>query len=403
MNRLEELNLKLNALVIFHRLLDDGALRLLPAVLASGDMGMERKVSNYAAFAAALFEKSVCLSDYLWELAAADPNAYVMRLARGEQPEPELERCLDRELQTLQELSSLTAGDELAAIGNGVYLPVWTNRSIDFAVEYRRRASRVSELGYGMFTVHHMFSVSNGRVLPVLSPDTIRLSHLSGYESERQAVVQNSLALLRGAPAANVLLYGDAGTGKSSTVKAIVNEYADRGLRLVEIRKQQLNMLPAVLESLQGNPLKFILFIDDLSFTAVNEEIGALKAILEGSVSAKAKNTVIYATSNRRHLIDERFSDRADDELNRNETIQEQVSLSDRFGLAVRFARPDKEQYLAIVRALAAQYGVEITVQQELLAERWALERGGRSPRVARQFVESVAATHPCHHRPNQV
>ena len=403
MNHLEELSLKLNALVIFRRLLDDGAFRLLPAVLASGEMGIERKISNYAAFAAALFEKSVCLSDYLWELAAADPNAYVLRLARGEQPEPELEKCLDRELQTLQELSSLTAGDVLAAIGNDVYLPEWTNRPIDFAVEYRRRANRVSELGYGMFAVHHMFSVSGGRVLPVLSPDTIRLSDLSGYEAERQAVVQNSLALLRGAPAANVLLYGDAGTGKSSTVKAIVNEYADRGLRLVEIRKQQLNMLPTVLESLHGNPLKFILFIDDLSFSAVNEEIGALKAILEGSVSAKAKNAVIYATSNRRHLIDERFSDRADDELNRNETIQEQVSLSDRFGLAVRFARPDKEQYLAIVRALAAQFSVEITGQLELLAERRALERGGRSPRVARQFVESVAASCPCQHRPNQV
>jgi predicted AAA+ superfamily ATPase len=244
--------------------------------------------------------------------------------------------------------------------------------------------------GYGVFLKHHMFSVADGWVAPVHSPDPVRLSDLKGYARERAAVVENTKALLEGKPAANALLYGDAGTGKSSTIKALVNECAGEGLRLIEFRKNQLSEIPAVAERLRGNPLKFILFIDDLSFSEDNGEVGALKAILEGTVSARTKNVVIYATSNRRHIVSERFSDRGDDEIHRNETIQEQVSLSQRFGLAVNFMKPDRAQYLSIVRELALQYGVNDLETLDLLAERYAIERGGRSPRVARQFVEAL-------------
>jgi predicted AAA+ superfamily ATPase len=233
-----------------------------------------------------------------------------------------------------------------------------------------------------------MFCVTDRQIVPVKSPDTVRLSDLKGYEAERQAVIDNTVALLNGKPAANALLYGDAGTGKSSTVKAVVNEFAGRGLRLVEIRKNQLMQIPAVIESLHQNPLKFILFIDDLSFARSNEEIGALKAVLEGSAAAKSSNIVLYATSNRRHLIHETFSERGDDDIHRNETMQEQLSLSDRFGLSVNFFKPDKEKYLAIVNALAKQYGVSEAADLDLNAERYALERGGRSPRADRQFIE---------------
>lgn len=148
--------------------------------------------------------------------------------------------------------------------------------------------------------------------------------------------------------------------------------------------------IPEVLEKLQYNPLKFILFIDDLSFHQANEEIGALKAVLEGTVAAKTPNVVLYATSNRRHIVTERFSDRDDDEIHRNETIQEQVSLSQRFGLNVAFLKPDKARYLEIVRALALQHGLADIEGLDVRAEAYAIDRGGRSPRVARQFADSL-------------
>lgn len=234
-----------------------------------------------------------------------------------------------------------------------------------------------------------MFAFKDGAVVPVLSPDPVRLTDLKGYAREREAVLHNTLALIDGKPAANALLYGDAGTGKSSTVKAIVNELAGRGLRLVEIGRDALSGIPALIDTLAGNPLKFILFIDDLSFKSDSDDFGALKAVLEGSASARPNNLAVYATSNRRHIVRESFSDRAGDDVHRGETIQELASLSERFGLSVNFYTPDRQQYLDIVRALAEQYGVRLdgeTLERE--AERWALRRGGRSPRIARQFVE---------------
>lgn len=224
--------------------------------------------------------------------------------------------------------------------------------------------------------------------MPVESPDPVRLTDLWGYERQRQRVIDNTLALLSGKPSSDVLLYGDAGTGKSSTVKAIVNEYGHRGLRLVEVRKPQLLRIPNLVERLCHNPLKFIIFIDDLSYAQSNEEIGALKAILEGSVATKSSNIAIYATSNRRHLVKETFSERGDDDIHISETIQEQTSLSERFGLSVGFFKPNRDEYIEMVFELAKQYELKNTDNLELLAERYALERGGRSGRCARQLVE---------------
>ena len=198
-----------------------------------------------------------------------------------------------------------------------------------------------------------MFTYNKGEIVPAKYPDSIRLSSHIGYERQRKRIIDNTYAFLKDKPAANVLLYGDAGTGKSSTIKAIVNEFADIGLRMIEVRKGDLLKLPELIEKLANNPLKFIIFIDDLSFAKNNEEIGALKAILEGSVSSKTENVVLYATSNRRHLVQESFSDRNGDDIHRNETIQEQTSLSDRFGLSVCFSKPDKKEYLDIIHGLS--------------------------------------------------
>jgi uncharacterized protein len=390
LDHLENLNLKLQTLVIFRGLLDDKVLCKLHALLSHSGKSIADKLDCFSDFVSALFRENISLTDYIWNKIALDQNIYVLKCAGNETLDPILEQCLANELKTLEEISLLSAQEVKESIGYEGYLPEWKTRRADFVSDYKYMINHISTLGYGEFLKYRMFSLINTRIVPVYFPDQIRLSDLKGYERERNIVVNNTKALLSGKPASNVLLYGDAGTGKSSTVKAIVNEYADSGLRLVEVRKNQILEIPAVIESLYNSPLKFILFVDDLSFAGNNEEIGVLKAILEGTVSARAANIVIYATSNRRHLINEKFSDRENDEIHRNETIQEQVSLSDRFGLSVNFSRPDRAQYLAIVFALVQQYDIRNIDELELRAERYAIERGGRSPRVARQFAEQL-------------
>lgn len=233
--------------------------------------------------------------------------------------------------------------------------------------------------------------MKNSKVTPVRYPDEIQLSDLIGYKRERDAVINNTLALLEGKPAQNVLLYGDAGTGKSSTVKAIVNKYSSKGLRLIEVTKEQLRDIPHIIDSISKNPLKFILFIDDLSFSSDDDCFGALKATLEGSVSARADNIAIYATSNRRHLVKESFSDRDGDDVHRNDTIQELISLSARFGLKVNFSKPDKNSYFEIVKALADKNNIALEENQlSVQSEAFALKNGGRSARTAKQFVNQL-------------
>ena len=390
MSRLDELNLKMHALVVFRNLLDDEVLGKLPPLLSGEGKSTAERTCDYACFASLLFRDGEDLGGIILDRVLSDENPYVTRFARGEEIGPALEACLMSELQTLEELSRISAREVREAIGYGGYLPEWTNGAQDFSSAYRSMLSGLSATGYGAFARHAMFSVCGGEIVPVGTPDAVRLSDLKGYDRERRAVIDNTVALLEGKPAANALLYGDAGTGKSSTIKAVVNEYASRGLRLIEIRKNQLMEIPRVIESLKHNPLKFILFIDDLSFSAGSEEVGALKAILEGTVSARTKRIVIYATSNRRHIVSERFSDRGDDDIHINETIQEQVSLSQRFGLNVAFLKPDRARYLEIVRGLARDYSISEPPDLEAASERYAIERGGRSPRVARQFVESL-------------
>ena len=198
-------------------------------------------------------------------------------------------------------------------------------------------------------------------------------------------------ALLKGKPAANILLAGDAGTGKSSTVKAVANALWKDGLRIVELRKDQLRVIPKILDELSANPLKFVLFIDDLSFLKDDDNFNALKAVLEGSVTAKSSNVVIYATSNRRHIIKEKFSDREGDDVHRGDTMQELISLSERFGIHITFSKPNKETFLHIVHHLAEENGIDVEGEElDLLAERFALERGGRSARLARQFIDGL-------------
>ena len=224
-------------------------------------------------------------------------------------------------------------------------------------------------------------------------PDPIRLSGLKGYDYQRSLAVDNTVAFLEGLSANNCLLYGDRGTGKSSTVKALLNEYYTEGLRMVEMPKESLGDFSKLVEKIAPLPLKFIVFIDDLSFSQQDDTFAALKAVLEGGVASRPDNTLIYATSNRRHLVRETFSDRMGDEVHASDTMQESLSLADRFGLAINFTTPDRARFLEIVRALAEERGIEEDMRLiEAGAERWATERGGRSPRCAKQYITVVEA-----------
>ena len=303
---------------------------------------------------------------------------------------------MEHELQFLNKLSQLTLEDFIHGAeyqDPDVYHESWNVSDRDIAGDYAARLREVGSKGYGIFARYHTFTVENGALVPVKHPDPQQLEELPGYEQERQKVIANTQALLDGKPANNVLLYGDAGTGKSSAIKAIANRFADQGLRLVEVKKNQLYQIPDLMDTLAANPLKFILFIDDLSFTANDDNFAALKAILEGSVGGRAQNIAVYATSNRRHLIKETLTDRAGDDIHESDTRQELMSLSARFGLTITFMSPDRDRYLYIVGQLAKQYGLDMDERElNVRSEAFAIRMGGRSARVAKQFVELCKA-----------
>lgn len=381
--------LQLRALTVFRRLLADPVLKAFLGLLEAERAGLPEKIEMHAQFTHLLFNKSQCLTRYVWQAIQHDENVCLRKKARKEPLPHLLMHCMEEELNALQKISQIKAAD-IWPEQPPVFLPAWeTDSSISFAAMYKERLENLFVTGYGIYLRNIMFTYTNGEISPAAFPDSIQLESLTGYKEERGQVLNNTRAFLAGKPAANTLLYGDAGTGKSSTVKAVVNRLAARGLRLIELRKSDLPALPALMANLSANPLKFIIFIDDLSFACHNEEIGTLKAVLEGSVSAKAPNVLVYATSNRRHLVKESFSDRGSDDVHRNETVEEQTSLSDRFGLSVLFGKPGKEEYLRIVRALLAERGIPAPENWDVLAERHALARG-RSGRTARQFTEQL-------------
>lgn len=259
-------------------------------------------------------------------------------------------------------------------------------------------ADHMARVGTGQFSRYRAFrwvrEGGHGRLVGVAAPDPIRLHELVGYERERELVLQNTEQFLAGYPANSVLLYGDRGTGKSSTVKALLNEHAERGLRLVEVGRDHLADFPWIIQLLRDRPERFILFVDDLSFDEHERDYRGLKAVLEGSVEARPRNVVLYATSNRRHLVQERWTDRESAlaaEVHGQDTLQEKLSLSDRFGIRVVFPSPDQRRYLAVVEALARQRGLRI--DEEVLRRRalqWAEWHNGRSGRTARQFVDHL-------------
>lgn len=389
-------NQKLNGLTVFRGLLNDTLLQRLQALLRACESGeTETLVSAYGTFASTLFKRDVDFPRALLELVLNDENRFLLSAAKGEACPVQISSAVHRELEFFTELASFSSKNAKASLPEEIaaFLPDWENSLLDFYTAYAERITDAPKKGYGVFAKYHAFSFGADGLQPVKHPDPQSLSQLSGYEREVGIVMRNTEALLAGSTPSNLLLYGDAGTGKSSTIKAVANELQNQGLRLIEVKKSQLFRLPALLEQLAENPLKFIIFIDDLSFTGNDEHFSALKATLEGSVTACAKNTVIYATSNRRHLVKETMGERSGDDIHLNDTLQELMSLSARFGMTITFQKPDKDGYLSIVKHLAKEYDLEMP-EEELCtkAEAFAIRQNGRSPRTAKHFVETQMA-----------
>lgn len=397
--RFKSLGGRLLTLCVFRELLDDPVIKSVCELLNSSWDGTNT-ASLYCEFCSRLYKRNGgdiygCVEQLVFD----SENVYVRKIGKNMPPDEAVKKSLERELLILGELCSLDSGELIAAIGCEYELPGFISNSKsgdagDLPAAYMHRLENIRKYGYGRYSHHPMFTIGEGgEILPVKNPDGIRLEELAEYELQKNQILENTKALLEGRPAANILLAGDAGTGKSSTIKAVANELYPEGLRIIEVRKDQLGFIPGLLDELAENPLCFILFIDDLSFLSDDDDFNGLKAVLEGSVSARSRNVVVYATSNRRHIVRERFEDREGGEVHRNDAMQEMISLSDRFGLHILFSRPDKKTYLSIVAKLCHSAGLDPDspdIQAE--AERFALMRGGRSARLARQFVDSLIA-----------
>ena len=251
------------------------------------------------------------------------------------------------------------------------------------------------EFGVGKLGLHKAFridgTVTSARIVPITNIAHVHLDDLVGYEIAKKKLIDNTEAFVQGRPANNCLLFGDAGTGKSSSIKGILNQYYDQGLRIIEAYKHQFKDLNDIIAQVKNRNYKFIIYMDDLSFEEFEIEYKYLKAVIEGGLEKKPDNILIYATSNRRHLVREKFSDKEErrDDLHSSDTVQEKLSLVARFGVSIFFCAPDKKQFQNIVKTLAERHQVEMPEEELLLeANKWELQHGGLSGRTAQQFID---------------
>lgn len=405
MEQLKRAAMMMASLSVYRGVLEQTVPKAFYKLLWSSERSEKDFLSAWGSFFSVLSQHNgtESFSHCIAEAVQSDENVFSLACAAGEKTlPPTVTDAVARDLSILQEISWMTPEQVLAGFAGDadqLFLPRWKTGDPHglLAGDARGCAERLAqyyrENGCGPYARYRAFIWRGGRLRPVVHPDRTTLADLKGYELQRGIAIDNTLAFLDGLPANNCLFYGDRGTGKSSTVKALLNEYYSRGLRMIEIPKKSLADFPLIVDKIAGLPMKFIVFIDDLSFVGEDDTYASLKAVLEGGLAVRPENTLIYATSNRRHLIKENFSDREGDEIHRNDSIQETLSLADRFGLSIRYSLPGKDEFLEIVRALAAQRGLALdSGGLESGAERWAIERGGRSPRCAKQYIRSVEA-----------
>lgn len=412
-----DFKLQMARLCIFRELQEKPLLKDLSALVESlldETETFTNHIEKYNCFAYRLFERNggASLKAYIAEEVLYGQNLITVYIERNQRLQNSLREGLASELAILEEIGECKASwfkellmskascvlereliqtliewhtdeeDSIAVLG----IRNWEEKSETLLDFYKQK-------GCGTFAKHVAFiwddSKGNKEIKGIDTPDTINFNDLIGYELQKQDLIHNTEAFIKGYPANNLLLYGARGTGKSSMVKATLNYFAKgTRLRLIEVRKDQLMQLKELISVIKNKPYYFVIFIDDLAFEDKEETYTALKTILEGGVEAKPNNMVIYATSNRRHLIQENMSD---NELHGKDTVEEKLSLSDRFGMRIGFNAPNQLEYLAIVKGLVAQRGIDI--EEELLkkeALKWEMWHNGKSGRTAKQFVDDL-------------
>ncbi len=407
MNNVNRVKLLLSSLSVFRGIMKRSVPKAYYDLLLSLDKEPDVFLNAYGEFYSLISERNCSdrLAYSMTEAALFDENCFTRAAAAGKYnllPDNVL-KAVKRDCEAILAASSITSDEVIESYKyyNNIkdiaeLLPKWQSGECVpsfkmFDGSLKKVAQYYKENGCGIFARYKAFIWRDGDIQPVLHPDKTDMNSFTGYEIQREKVVNNTKSFIDGKSCNNCLLYGDKGTGKSSTVKAIANEFRKDGLRIVEIPKERLIDFPILVDKIAALPMKFIIFIDDLSFQKQDQSYTTLKAVLEGGLAARPKNALIYATSNRRHIVKESFSDRTDDDIHTRDNMQESLSLSDRFGLAVCYTVPSKNEYIDIVCALAKEKGIDMT-EDELAtgAERFALARGGRSPRCAKQYIESL-------------
>ena len=387
-----DIKIGFSSIVIFRDILKTKVIKKLISFLEVYDDDNKIKVCNYYSdFLYELFKYNDNIADYLLAQILKDENVYIYKCIKKENINKNLEESLKNELNFFCLLSSFDF--------NSIFTEEYSNKiskleskTLNFYDIYTSHIKEISKRGYGIFYNNNMFTLDDRKnIIPAKHQDKQDIHQLYGYERERSKVISNTKALLEGKKANNILLYGDAGTGKSSTIKAIANMFKDEGLRLIEVKKSQLSFITDIIETLSLSPLKFIIFIDDLTFSSNDDTFSYLKAVLEGGVNSFPTNVAVYVTSNYRHLIKENFNDRQGDDIHIEDTIQQIMSLTNRFGIIITFQRPDKDLFIDIVLSYAKDNNIQMHKEDIIKqAESYAIRSAGRSPRVARQFIETL-------------
>lgn len=357
----------------------------------------EEALSAYAKLFQALCDGGFDgIGDWLWDKLRYTETPFALS-AQSDSASPALEQAARRDVDALLALAELDCGAILTAIAALLppeqapmvqAMPRWT-ASAPF--DFDRLVRFYRDHGAGLYARYRAFLWEDGQLVPVADPDCPKPEDLLGYEQQRSQVETNTRQMMAGHYANNVLLFGDGGTGKSATVKSMLYLPGMEDLRLIEIQKENLTGLPQLMRSLGDKRQKFILFIDDLAFDQDDKTYSSMKTILEGSLEKRPANVVIYATSNRRHLVRQNFSDRGNDEVDAAETIAEKTALAERFGLRIPYLSMSKADFLALVDYLAGQNGLTLPAQElHARAMTWEIRHSGRTPRVARQFISSL-------------
>ncbi len=404
--------MELNDLTVYHHLCDDEkVLKILNSVDSLNESDVQHEfMATFLEVAETYDLHDQLMQSLLTHLLAMHENPFTLSLERNVDVDEKLKVLVMRDLQYFFDLfhnDFMDLDEWNAALFNDyphskpiinkeifeLLSDLQSKLSASTSVEefYEILYNHYKQYGVGKYGLNKAFRYVDDHIVSINHIEENTLEQLIGYESQKEKLIANTESFIKGKKANNVLLYGDSGTGKSSSIKALLNRYYKDGLRMIEVYKHQFIHLPQIINELQNRNYQFIIFMDDLSFEEFETEYKYLKAVIEGGLEKKPDNILIYATSNRRHLVKETWNDRDDSEINANDAKQEKLSLVSRFGVQILYVHPDKQHYLDIVDGLAMQYDLDMDQDQlHSLAMEWELRNGGFSGRVAKQFIHML-------------